>query len=554
MNIKKLVTILLLSCAVIFSLITLMPSGSSYCAQEQCGVFFWGANEHDGIWHLAVSNTLLSNIPFEMPNMSGSLIRGYNYLLDMIIALLAYTTKIDSSIWFFKIQPIVWVIVFIYSSYKFAVSYKKSNYFHIFLWFFLFFGSSFGYVLQLANRGTIWGSSSILSMQSLQNLLNPQFAWSLVTLLVFLTGLNLNKRKPKDYLWYGFLAAIAISLKFYTGVVMSIMIGVDLIIQFATKKDDLKFFCIKSLLSASLVLISVLIFYNPGASSQSPFILKALAPVNPIIEDKSLFYLPTWAERLYSYSGIKLYILEILVLAIFIFLNFGSRIFALFGFILKPNLNKPGTENLIIVGAIISFLFSILLVQRGVWWNTVQFLYVSLFLTSILAADGVDKLFNKNKIWSRMFVFIILALTIPSNLDVIHTFAKFPGSAYIPNEELMGLNFLKSQPKGIVLTPIFAHRPQLGTVGTVGNSYDTAYVSAYTGKQSYLSDKIQLELTNIDYSERLAQVNRNDCKVLTEVDYAYEYIGNEYVNLYQNCGSQAKLIYKNSLINIYKID
>ncbi len=106
MNIKKFVTILLLSCAIIFSLIILMPSGSSYCAKEQCGIFFWGANEHDGIWHLAVSNTLLSNMPFEMPNMSGSLIRGYNYLLDMIIALLAYTTKIDSSIWFFKIQPI----------------------------------------------------------------------------------------------------------------------------------------------------------------------------------------------------------------------------------------------------------------------------------------------------------------------------------------------------------------------------------------------------------------------------------------------------------------
>lgn len=554
MNLKKIVTILLLGCAIVFSLLILMPSGSNYCAKDQCGIFFWGANEHDGIWHLAVSNTLLSNIPFEMPNMSGSLIRGYNYLLDMIIALLAYTTKIDSSIWFFKIQPIAWIFAFIYSSYKFAISYKKSNYFHLFLWFFLFFGSSFSYVIQLLNRGSIWGSSSILSMQSLQNLLNPQFAWSLVTLLVFLTGLNLNKRNFKDYLWYGFLAAISISLKFYTGLVMCIMIGIDLIIQFANKKDNLKLFFIKALISASLVLISVLIFYNPGSTGQSPFIFKALAPVNPIIEDKSLFYLPTWAERLYSYSGVKLYILESLVLAIFILLNFGSRIFALIGINFNPSKNKSATDRLILVGAIISFLFSILLVQRGVWWNTVQFLYVSLFLTSILAADGLDNLFMKNKWWSNVLTFLIIALTIPSNLDVIHTFAKFPGSAYIPSEEMLGLKFLKNQPAGIILTPVFAHRSQLGSVGTVGNSYDTAYVSAFTGKQTYLSDKIQLELTNIEFSDRLNKINRNDCEVLAEVDYVYEYRGNEYVNLYQNCGSQAKLIYQNSLINMYKID
>ncbi len=535
-------------------MLIIVPSGSRYCHSGECGIFFWGAHEHDSVWHLAVSNTLLSHHPFEMPNMSGTTISGYNYLLDISIAILQEISRIPSSIWFFKILPIFWFLVLIKLSHKFAISYRKSSTYSLSLWFFMFFGSSFSYLLSLHNKGSIWGSSSLLSMQSLQNMLNPQFAYSLIPLIILLIGINESKKSYKDYFKYAIYIAIAIALKFYTGAIMLVMIGFDLLIGLINERRKWVEQIAKGILVVTITLLSIWIFYAPGKTGGSPLVFSPLTTVNPLIEDQSLLYLSVWAQRLYEYQGVRLLLLEMAVFIAFIVLNFGSRILGLFALAYGDKKTNSYTKKIIIIGAIAGLLMATFFVQRGVWWNTVQFLYVSLFLTSILAAEGLDILMQSKKALSILFVAVIIILTIPSNIDIVRSFARFPGNSYIPDTELQALAVLRALPNGVVLHNEFRPRVSKSSIPVLGRTYDAAYISAYSLKQTYLSDVIQLELTNIDYKERLIRLQSSDCRVLDQVDYIYEYMDDQFVNTFSTCGKRLDRVFENEAVSVYTVN
>lgn len=555
MKTNKVVMIIVLVLGFVLSMSMIMPSGSRYCFNNLCGVFFWGAHEHDSVWHLAVINNLFSRYPFQMPNMSGTLISGYNYLMDIVIAALAKISPISSSTWYFKILPPVWFGIISYLSIKFAKTYHKdSKTYPTFVLFFVFFGSSFSYLLNWHRLGNIWGASSVLSMQSAQAMLNPQFAWSLIPILLLLIGLNQDKRSYRDYLLYGFFGLIAMGLKFYTGAAFLVIVGTDILIQ----SIKLRKITLSNILNLAIVLvmsiISVLIFYSPGSSTGLPFSFKPFATVNPIIEDQSLFYLSIWAQRLYEYKGLRLAILELVVLAIFTILNYGSRIFGIIANFKKDKSKTPPTQTLLVVTSLVTFLLSILLVQRGVWWNTVQFLYVSLFLSGLLAASGMDKLFRAKGSMGYALIAVTILLTIPNNLDLARSFIHFPGTGYISKNEIDALSKLKKMENGVVLTPLFEPRPQLEIVNQLPRKYDTGYVSAYSNKQTYLTDLIQLQLTNIDYTSRKAKLQAFDCSVLGDVKYLYEYKDSEYVQRFFDCGTKLDRVIENEEVSVYRVN
>lgn len=549
----KIVSIALLATALVATMSVIMPSGSKYCYGNSCGVFFWGAHEHDSVWHLGVINNLLTHTPFEMPNMSGNTIAGYNYLLDIVVALLVWVSRVDTSIWYFKVLPLIWFGTISYLSYVFAKTYRKSHTFPIFVWLFLFFGSSFSYAIKWYQTGSIWGGSSVISMQALQNMLNPQFAWSLIPLFLLLIGFNAGRREYKDYMFYGLYTAIAIGLKFYTGTAMLAIIAFDLVLSLSSDKKKILTLVLKGLSVLALTGLSIWIFYSPGTSSGLPFIWKPWATINPIIEDKNLFYLPTWAERLYAYHGIKLIGIELLVLAIFVVFNFGSRIVALFGITGGDENTNERSRKIIIFGSIVTAFLSVTLIQRGVWWNTVQFLYVSLFLTGLLASEAMDRLWQTRHVLRKVAVVGIVALMIPNNIDIVRSFTHFPGTGYIKSAEVETLERLKNLPAGAILTPDFSHKSQSGELAEIPHKYDTAYISAYSGHQTYLADLIQLELTNIDYQDRLKMVRSFDCKVLDEVGYIYEYRDSEFASKFRVCNHQIETIVENDVVTVYQV-
>jgi len=506
--------------AFIVQMMVVLPSGSHYCNNNICGIFFWGAHEHDGIWHLALINTGLKNWPVVFPTFAGQLLTGYNVLLDLFIKIFHEISSISVLTIYFKLIPIAWFASMVYVWAKFAKSYSKNTWYLPSILFFIFFGNSFSYLFRLYHEGIIWGASGLLSMQSPQMLNNIQYALTLPIIGLMVLEIKNRETTLKSSLLLGFFNFLLMGLKFYggvVGIVMSIAYG----LTFALDK---KHKTMTSIIFISLFgfALSTLLFYDPlhSLSGQAILSYKPLATVHPIIEEAGLFFAPSIANLRNNLYGagfnIRLLLIELSTIMLFVFFNWGSRIFGVFSV-------KPNRFNFVVgTGILAGFIMNILFVQRGEWWNTVQFLYYATFLSNIYAAEFLSKLLS-GRFLARIAAVLLILVTIPNAIDTYRIFASYPPMSYVSDNEMVILNKLKELEQGVVLTtlinPVVGHEDQKPR--PLYNMYDTAYVSAFSGKQTYLNDLVQMRLTGIDYSQRLKDVTTYNCNVLNDVKYVY---------------------------------
>src|SRR3989337_862297 len=80
--------ILILLGTIIWSL-TMVKSGLVY----PFGMGFWGPNGHDGIWHIALAESLAKG-SWQMPVFAGEAIKNYHIGFDLILAMLHKLTFI----------------------------------------------------------------------------------------------------------------------------------------------------------------------------------------------------------------------------------------------------------------------------------------------------------------------------------------------------------------------------------------------------------------------------------------------------------------------------
>lgn len=143
-------------CGAITNIGIIFFSGSSVCIKGQCGLYIGGLHFHDSLWHLALANSAFNSFPFQLPVYAGAPLQGYNYFLDLIIFALT-KIGIPAIVSYFKLIPILFFVLFSYLSYQYAKRINKSPIFISCFLFFLFFGSSFSYVLSLYHTGS-WQS------------------------------------------------------------------------------------------------------------------------------------------------------------------------------------------------------------------------------------------------------------------------------------------------------------------------------------------------------------------------------------------------------------
>src|SRR3989344_6634701 len=68
--------------------LTMIKSGWSY----RYGLGFWGANGHDGVWHLALINSITKELSqslwkgFSIPVFAGSQLQNYHIGFDLLLA------------------------------------------------------------------------------------------------------------------------------------------------------------------------------------------------------------------------------------------------------------------------------------------------------------------------------------------------------------------------------------------------------------------------------------------------------------------------------------
>jgi len=365
----------------------------------------------------------------------------------------------------------------------------------------------------------------------------------------------------KSVLMISALNFINLGIKFYGGAITSFVIMIYLL-SYVNKKTLLssaKYLFILGLTS----ILSIIVFYDPFSSvkSGSVFSFSPLSLIHTITEEPSLFYSQQLTNARYFLMqnggiGPKLILIEAFNIVAFLFFYLGVRFFGFIYIFWQILRKKFDVFNLnILLTSIFAFALTAVLVQKGEWWNVIQFFFYSIFLSNIFLAQLAEKLFTSKKIILKMCVFLIIILGIPTTVDVIKQYAVFPGSSYISKQELDALSFLKYQPKGVVLTPIYDPSLKLNKgLNDLFRAEDSAYVSAFTGKQSYFANPHPLRLMGIDVNPRSSLIKSGDCKIMPEIDYIYELHTDSKIKQFIGCQNvKVENIFANDLVNIFKV-
>src|SRR4030042_4347003 len=148
------------------------------CLVYGYGMGFWGPNGHDGIWHIAIANSLAKG-SWNMPIFAGESMKNYHIGFDLLLAIIYKLTGPGLvsivTLYFQIIPPLLALLIGIFA-YKFVYAWQKDRVKAFWSTFFVYFGGSFGWLITLFRDRTINGESLFWSQQSVSTLINPPFA------------------------------------------------------------------------------------------------------------------------------------------------------------------------------------------------------------------------------------------------------------------------------------------------------------------------------------------------------------------------------------------
>jgi len=502
----KLWLVILLFLGIVAQGLTMVRSGLVY----NFGMGFWGANGHDGIWHLALTNQVLRSFPPPHPTLAGFQLTNYHYFYDLFLALVSQLTLIPSTTLYFQIFPIFLAAGLGILSFLVGYYWRRDFWTGFWLVFFNYFAGSFGYLVTLWRHQQLGGESLFWSMQSASTLVNPPFALSLV---VILGGMLLLLRLKKWHFWQilgiGFLLGILVNIKAYAGVVGLTALGIFSLAKLI--KGERIYLAIFGL---ALVVTGV-IFLPLNQKAGSLFIFQPFWFIHSMIESADRLYLPRLALARYFLVekgiGPRLIAIEAIGLLLFLFGNLGTRVIGGWDLAEKIISKKTDEFDYFLIGGMISGLVPpLLFVQKGTAWNTIQFFYYFLFFANFYAAATVARLISQRRVFLKWgLVFLIGLMTIPTSLATVKDSLGWPPPTAISNSEIEGLKFLKNKKEGIVLTYPYNEfeKNRYPTTPIPLRAYEsTAYVSALTGKQTFLEDQMNLEISGYQWQARRNEV------------------------------------------------
>jgi hypothetical protein len=197
---------------------------------------------------------------------------------------------------------------------------------------------------------------------------------------------------------------------------------------------------------------------------------------------------------------------------IFWFGNLGTRVIKgllVFRWLKRPK-NLEWLEVFFIVVILAGLGIPMFFLQKGTPWNTIQFVYYSLFSSGVLAGCLLGKLLEGLGTKALILGGVVILLTIPTTIGTLgHYLPKRPPSM-ISLQELAALEFLGKQPSGVVLTYPFdalaAKEAEANPPRPLYLYESTAYVSALSGKSVYLEDQVNLDITGYEWKKRRDEV------------------------------------------------
>jgi hypothetical protein len=483
---NNLILIVLLLLGTVSWFLTIAKSGIIY----PFGMGFWGANGHDGIWHVALINNFSKGV-LGNPVFAGYPLQNYHIGFDFLVAFLFKITTIPIINLYFQILPPVFAFLIGFLTYKFVLLLTNSKKSGILATFFTFFGGSFAWIIGK-------GESGFWSQQQISTLINPPFALSLIFILLGLILLikYQNTRKILFLILGSLSFGILIEIKVYAGIlVLGGLLVSGIWSVFKEKKWDYLIVFVCSLI------ISLIIFLPSLRGSSKLLVWQPFWFLETMMGATDRLNWVRYYSAMLNYKSGGVWFKGILAysvsFAIFIIGNFATRLLAF----KNINLKKLTSLDLFIwsvVGA--GVLIPTFFLQKGTSWNTIQFFYYSLFFSGIMAGIVLGRL---NKFVILLFIVLTIPTTVISLKDVY-----LPGRppAMLSKEELSALKFLESQPDGIVLTyPYDSVKGKEAVINPPRPLYlyeSTAYVSAFSRKTTFLEDEVNLDITGYDWRAR----------------------------------------------------
>ena len=503
--------------------VTMVKSGLTY----PYGMGFWGPNGHDGVWHIAVIESL-SRGSWEIPVFAGETLKNYHIGYDLLLAWLHKLTFIPVSTLYFQIIPPLLAISIGIFTYKFVYTWRRSKSQAFWATFFVYFGGSFGWIVTLLKSKELGGESLFWSQQSISTLINPPFALSI--LLIFL-GLDLLikgiRNKNKRLLTVAtFIFGILIQTKVYSGI---LALGSLFVAGFwkMLKREGID---LLKVFTGSLI-ISLLLFLPVTKSVSSVVIFKPFWFLETMMGFSDRFYWPRFAEAMVNYKLAGNFIKGVVAYAaafvIFIIGNFGLRLISIAWLFELKDIwiykKLKDFKNLYFMDV---FIFSVIgvgiiipmfYVQRGTPWNTIQFMYYSLMFSGILAGVTLGEYIETKRVsvfynirTKVTIISLVVGITIPTSLGTLKHYLPARPPAKVSSEELEALKFLSKQPDGVVLTYPFDKGEADAAIDNPPRPLylyeSTAYVSAFSKKPVYLEDEVNLEITGYSWKERRSEV------------------------------------------------
>jgi hypothetical protein len=102
---------------------------------------------------------------------------------------------------------------------------------------------------------------------------------------------------------------------------------------------------------------------------------------------------------------------------------------------------------------------------------------------------------------------VVLFFSCLTSVGTLKDYFGSPSPAILPASELAALKYLSGQPGNTVFTVPYDPYKKAGLSTPIPLRFyeTTAYVSAYSGKQTYLTDTMNAEILGLPISERLTQ-------------------------------------------------
>jgi len=547
---KKIPVIIYFTFLIVLFSLPLIRSGITY----NYGIGYWGPTGHDLIWHQSLINHITNPFSIPIPSFSGQSLVNYHPFYNILISTIHQLTNLPISLLIFQIFPLLASAIFIYLSYKigFLITKKKSGGYLLAL--INTTASSAGFIITLLNNFRLGGESVFWSMQSASLQINPP----LILSLIFLQILIIFILRKTNSLFVILLLILLPITKAYGGIAGYIIWGFYSLYSLKHKNNKPLIYLLISLPLAYLLFR----VYNPTATSLLEF--HPLWFIDQMFSSPDKVFLPRISSALqnyklaHSFKSIPVYLIG---LAIFIIGNYFWRLLGLLTIIKSKNYFNV----IIFFTASILLIIPLLFIQKGTAWNTIQFVYYSLFLLNILLLLFFNSI--QKPVQQKLLIFLFVITSFLTNYDTYTGYLGNPPPAAIPSTELVALRFLNTLPPGTVLTYPFDSHHQDSYRSTPIPLYayiTSSYIPAFTHHQTFISDEMNLNNSGYPWQSRLSaatlffkqenQFQDRGFLVNNQIDYIYlTALQKTNINFDTNALSLVK-IYDDLNSTIYKVN